>query len=123
MNPAPTFTLTLNSAMDDLISSTGMVAHPRNVDEEMFADVWRTRIERRYGHGYRVSLTAPAWVLNWIADTVTFLLGAGVEATPQEKKGARQVIKQVKALGIHKPHVDRPTRLELIDAGYLDAVE
>lgn len=114
-------TLSLNGAVTEFVNGTSMVCDPQNTDEQAFADHWNRRTERNYGRGYRTTLTAPAWVFNWVMDTAEILLDSGAEATTKERKGVRDLLSAMTAAGIRKADVDGPTRLELIEAGYLTA--
>jgi hypothetical protein len=112
-------TVSLNGAVTDFINGTSMVENPSCPDEKAFADHWGNRTERTYGRGYRATLTAPAWVFNWIADFVEPLLKSGMEATPQERNGARELRTTLTREGVRKADYDGPTALELEAAGYL----
>lgn len=111
-------TLALTGSAADFINGTGMVEDPSGPDESLFRRYWVTRSERRFGRGYRVTLTAPAWVMNWIADSLEVLVGRGCDATASERKGAEKFISDVEAAGIRDAY-DGPSRADLIEAGLM----
>lgn len=110
-------TLSLTGTAADYINNRSMVKNPSTPDERAFADFWRKRRESLKGH--RVTLTAPEWVMNWIADDFEALALTGAERTSAEASGMDKFVKAVLNAGIRKPEADGPTRLELIEAGYL----
>ncbi|MEU3686957.1 hypothetical protein [Streptomyces narbonensis] len=115
-------TLNLTGSAAEFIAGTGMVEHPGTPDEVLFRRYWAGRSVRRYGRGSRHTLTAPVWVMNWIADAIEFLAGSGegVEASAAERKGARDFMDQVFAAGIRN-RCDGPSRDDLVEAGLMDA--
>lgn len=114
-------TLSLNGAVTEYINGTSIACEPSNADERAFADHWNRRTERVYGRGFRSTLTAPAWVFNWIMNELEILLDQGIETTAKERKGVRDLLAAMKSAGVRRLDTDGPTGLELIEAGYLSA--
>lgn len=115
-------TVNIGGPVANYIDGTGMVTEPRNADERAFADHWNRRTIRRYGRGSRVTLTAPGWVFNWIADEIENLIySPGMDVSNAEVKSGRQFLALLTrgVSGVYRNPEDGPTRDELIRTGYL----
>lgn len=113
-------TLTLTGSAAEFINGTDVIENPSTPDERLFGRFWASRSERRYGRGSRFTLSAPAWVMNWIANNLEILVDRDTDATTAERKGARDFIAAVGAASIRDSY-DGPSRDDLIEAGLMDA--
>ena len=84
-------TMNLSGAVAEYINGRDMIENPSTADERAFADYWTSRTERVDGRGYRATLTAPAWVFNWIADDAEmFIDNFSEDASAAEIRAAGQ---------------------------------
>jgi hypothetical protein len=113
-------TLSIGGKAADHVEGFSMVQAPSTPDEKLFAQYWAGATVRRYGKGYRFTLTAPAWVFAWIADAIEILTwDEGADNEPGEIKAARKARADIEAAGAM--NAQGPTRAELIEAGLIEA--
>jgi hypothetical protein len=112
-------TLSIGGKAADHVEGFSMVQAPSTPDEKLFAQYWAGATVRRYGKGYRFTLTAPAWVFAWIADAIEILTwDEGADNEPGEIKAARKARADIEAAGAM--NAQGPTRAELIEAGLIE---
>ncbi|AFU62237.1 hypothetical protein TG1_42 [Streptomyces phage TG1] len=114
-------TVALTGSVADFLAGTEMIENPRTADERALRDYFNGGTVRNFGRSYRLTITAPAWVFNWLMDAASVLTGAGAEATAAEIKGVHKMREEMLNAGVERNREDGPTNAELIEGGYLPA--
>jgi hypothetical protein len=116
-------TIAISGHVAEMVKVSDMIANPaHSPDMRAYADYWGSRTERRYGNrgGYRVTLTAPAWVLNWIMDTLDDIqYRTATDLTRVQRKAIAELRSEMLVRRNIRKYEDGPSRAELEDTGYL----
>jgi hypothetical protein len=110
-------TLSIAGHTADHIDGTGMAQGSGDAEETLIRRYWDGATIRRYGKGYRLTMTAPAWVWAWIMDNLDAILWAD-DLTDAERKAYTTDIAAMREAGADK--AGAVTRQELEEAGLVE---
>jgi hypothetical protein len=110
-------TLSIAGQAADHIDGTGMAQGSEDAEEILIRRYWDGATIRRYGKGYRLTMTAPAWVWAWILDSLDALMWSD-DLTDAEHKAYTATIKAIRDAGADS--AGAVTRQELEEAGLVE---
>jgi hypothetical protein len=110
-------TLSIAGQAADHIDGTGMAQGSEDAEEILIRRYWDGATVRRYGKGYRLTMTAPAWVWAWILDSLDAVLWSD-DLSDAERKAFTTTVKAIRETGADK--AGAAPRQELEEAGLVE---